>query len=160
MKPEPYKMSLTISGDKEEDGKPFYNKIVNYIEQLSKDSSKESKPKPTTIYRHFRKWDYIHNQIASNGGMTALIKLDYDEKRIYVYPAFCSDKENFCKIVGKRYADIAMLNEQGFSVPLFKSSSIAFCLRHAVASESVVYSSKKSRERIERRLVAHFNEDQ
>lgn len=82
------------------------------------------KPAVVEVVRYFRNWDHNHNQIASNGGMTAIVELNYETNRMTFYPAFCMDCDNFSKEIGFAYAKVSQDNNLGFSIDLHRASSI------------------------------------
>lgn len=90
-------------------------------------STKKSTPKPNVVevIRYFREYDSFYGQLSSRGGMTALCELDYKKKIITVYPAFCSDEDNFSRELGTKMAHLHRDQNLGFIVPLKPNTSIS-----------------------------------
>lgn len=52
------------------------------------------------IVRHFRRWDNCLHAWSNAGGLTVICVLNYDTMKMQVFPAFCSNEENFDKRAG------------------------------------------------------------
>lgn len=55
------------------------------------------KPAEVEIVRHFRRWDRDLDAWSNAGGLTVICVLNYDTMKMQVFPAFCSNSENFHK---------------------------------------------------------------
>jgi hypothetical protein len=87
------------------------------------------------VNRFFRRFNQKLNQIESYGGLACIIEMDYYTMLMTVYPAFCSDEENFSKHIGLVYADASKSLNQGIVFKFNKDASIYENLRRAVLQD-------------------------
>jgi len=102
----------------------FADSIDVQVNETFKKLQEKKKPDIVRVLRYFRMWDGINDQIASDGGMTAIIFLNYITGIMNVYPTFCAKGENFNKDSGYKYALESYDEKLGFSLQFDKRKSI------------------------------------
>ncbi len=114
---------------------PFFN-IVNQPPVTLGSLMKSENPNIVTVNRFFRRFNQKLNQIESHGGLACIIEMNYRTSIMTVYPAFCSDEENFSKEFGLRYANDASKNcDYGIVFKFKPEDSIYENLRRAILVE-------------------------
>lgn len=103
----------------------------------------KAKPDTVEVWRYFRKWDTEHNQISSAGGLTCLVRMHYPTKTMRVYPAFCSDDENFCKETGRNVAVNMFTADAGIEFEFDSNLSIYDNLNRAIFTDEYSFTRRK-----------------
>lgn len=76
------------------------------------------------VVRYFRCWNFDLDQISNLGGLTVICELNFDTMTMCVYPAFCSDEDNFDKNVGLMIASDRQQLGHGITMPFDHKISI------------------------------------
>lgn len=88
------------------------------------DDESDSKPDVVEIVRYFRRWDKTLDEVSSFGGVTVVCELNYNTMTMKVYPAFCSDSDNFDKQCGLAIAENRQELGQGIMMKFTRDMSI------------------------------------
>jgi len=118
------------------------------------------KPPVVSVIRHIRGYDYINSQIASKGGATLICDLDYDNKLITVYPAFCSEEDNFDKKMGIYYAERSKLNNVCFHCDMkemTKYNPLVTVIANAITRGEYYWNTNAAKHNLDRPLKKIFN---
>jgi hypothetical protein len=141
---------------------------VNYScgssDTTSNPSKSATKPDIVRVTRHFRRFDFYTESVASNGGIAAVCHLDYKNNLITVYPSLCSVEDNYDKEIGLALAEVREKHDIGFMVKFDKDISIRENLYHAIYQQycvghkqnQVIYLNDISKQTIEIKLVKLF----
>ena len=112
--------------------KEFHDAFCNNCKCKSKDSHK---PDVVSVVRHFRRWDNLHGVWSTKGGLTAIIDMNYNTMTMNVYPAFCSDNDNFNKDAGLAIALGRQLQNVGIKFKFDRGVSIRDSLTRAILGD-------------------------
>lgn len=108
----------------------------------------QEKPDVVTIVRYFRRYNNHFDQIESSGGVTALCVLDYDRMKMYVYPAFCSDEDNFNKMKGLSVAESSKASQIGIVFDFSRDQKIEHNIYDAIVSGNYTYTTSSMRDQL------------
>lgn len=113
--------------------------------------------KPKEVVRYFRKWDYKNEQIASSGGMTAICLLDYENMTLTIYPAFCSDSDNFNEAEGLKAANRNKERNAGFIFPLSREMTILENINFSIEEGNVFATNSYAQKNLTSHLERWYN---
>ena len=129
----------------------------NTPHQIVEVKSPKDKPDSVIVIRYFRFWDDVYHQISSSGGMSVICKLDYKKNRMFVYPSFCSEKDNFNKAEGLYHAINAHNNDFGFALDFDKGMSIFENIYFSVLHGNINYNDIESNTKLHAPLTRWVN---
>jgi len=118
------------------------------------------KPQIVSVIRHIRGVNYDDYAIASKGGATLICDLDYRNKLITVYPAFCSEEDNFDKKMGIYYAERSKLNNICFHCDMkemTKYNPLVTVIANAITRGEYHWNSNAAKHNLDRSLKKIFN---
>jgi len=109
------------------------------------------------VVRYFRTYDTKYQQWSNTNVMTSICVLNYSTMTITMYPSFCSSGDNFCKSIGKYYANLAKHLGLGFIIPLDSEVDIQTNLLFAAGRDNIVWLSDASKHRFKFPLKKWLN---
>lgn len=113
--------------------------MLHYLEN----HSHENKPNVVSVVRYFRRWNYELAAWSNLGGLTVICELDYLNMLMTVYPAFCSDSENFEKQSGLFVARERKAVNIGIYFPFLRELSIQENLVASLNNKSWKFTASK-----------------
>ena len=121
---------------------------------------KEEKPDVVTVIRHVRGVNYDTCETASKGGATLICDINYKDNIIKVYPAICSEEDNFNKKIGINYAEKSKANQIYICCelkPLTAMNPLLNIIQDAILSGNYFWSKKTHGQYLDKPLRRIFN---
>ena len=116
------------------------------------------KPHVVTVNRFFRRYNWELDQVESHGGLACIVELNYLNKIMTVYPAFCSDEDNFNKELGLMIARNGKQDDFGIQFYFNPDKTIYENLNQAVLSGGYLFTFGMSgRTHLQKMFIRNFS---